>query len=332
MLKRKYTFAVIWSLVLAAFTFYVLLDTFIIARGKKISDDNYYDSLFAQEDDVKLSDIMKDKGRERTVEKNGINTDAGIFDESRKQNDTEATTIGSYTDDNISVTITKHRDYNTDIYVAEVHISSMKYLKCAFAKDTYGRNVTAKTSDTAKVKNAIFAINGDYYGARSEGFVIRNGILYRDTPSYGRKALVIKTDGMFETVTENGTSAKGLLDSGAAHAFSFGPSLVENGEIALLPKDEYGRSAASNPRTAVGMIEPLHYVFVVADGRTPSSHGLSVRQLANFMTNLGVVNGYNLDGGGSSAMYFDGKIINNPTTNGRSISERSVSDIVYIGN
>ena len=54
-------------------------------------------------------------------------------------------------------------------------------------------------------------------------------------------------------------------------------------------------------------------------------------ELAEFMDRLGVETAYNLDGGGSSTMYFNGEIINNPTTSGRSIQERSVSDIVYIG-
>ena len=88
---------------------------------------------------------------------------------------------------------------------------------------------------------------------------------------------------------------------------------------------------ASNPRTAIGMIEPLHYVFVVCDGRTGESEGLSLYELAQFMRALGVDTAYNLDGGGSSTMVFQGELINNPTTSGSSIKERSVSDIVYIG-
>ena len=88
---------------------------------------------------------------------------------------------------------------------------------------------------------------------------------------------------------------------------------------------------ASNPRTAIGQIDELHYVFVVSDGRTSASDGLSLYELASFMSELGVRTAYNLDGGGSSTMVFNGRVVNNPTTNGRSISERSVSDIVYIG-
>ena len=88
---------------------------------------------------------------------------------------------------------------------------------------------------------------------------------------------------------------------------------------------------SSNPRTAIGYINDNTLVFVVSDGRTNESEGLSLYQLATFMKNLGVKSAYNLDGGGSSTMVFQGKVINNPTTNGRNISERSVSDIVYIG-
>ena len=88
---------------------------------------------------------------------------------------------------------------------------------------------------------------------------------------------------------------------------------------------------ASNPRTAIGLIDVLHYVFVVSDGRSSSRKGLSLYQLAQFMEGLGVKTAYNLDGGGSSTMYFNGRVINNPTTNGRTIKEREVSDIVYIG-
>jgi exopolysaccharide biosynthesis protein len=92
-----------------------------------------------------------------------------------------------------------------------------------------------------------------------------------------------------------------------------------------------GKAKASNPRTAIGVIDNLHYLFVVSDGRTSASEGLSLYQLANFMQSLNVKTAYNLDGGGSSTMYFNGTVINNPTTSGRHISERSVSDIVYIG-
>jgi len=87
---------------------------------------------------------------------------------------------------------------------------------------------------------------------------------------------------------------------------------------------------ASNPRTAIGVIGDLHYVFVVSDGRTDDSEGLSLYELAAFLQSLGCTTAYNLDGGGSSSMVFLDEIVNNPV-NGRKSGERSVSDIVYIG-
>ena len=111
---------------------------------------------------------------------------------------------------------------------------------------------------------------------------------------------------------------------------SFGPTLIENGEIQVSASDEVSRAKTTNPRTAIGIIDELHYIIVVADGRTDESEGLSLLELAKLMESYGCVTVYNLDGGGSSTMVFNGVVVNQPTTSGHEISERSVSDIVYI--
>ena len=71
--------------------------------------------------------------------------------------------------------------------------------------------------------------------------------------------------------------------------------------------------------------------MVVSDGRTDRSAGLTLYQLAGFLQSLGATTAYNLDGGGSSTMYFNGRVINEPVNHGSTVSERSISDIVYIG-
>ena len=91
------------------------------------------------------------------------------------------------------------------------------------------------------------------------------------------------------------------------------------------------RAQITNPRTAIGMIEPLHYIMVVSDGRTEESEGLSLFDLGNLMQDLGCDVAYNLDGGGSSTFWFRGEVLNKPTTFGDVIQERLISDIVYIG-
>lgn len=238
----------------------------------------------------------------------------------------------SYTDDNISIKITTSTYDNTVIYTADVQVSDASYLQTAFANSTYGKNITASTSSIADSVGAILAINGDFYGARSSGYVIRNGVLYRDTSSSSsQEDLVISKDGSFSIITEGSVSAGTLLSNGAQQVLSFGPALIENGEISVSENQEVGQAMTSNPRTAICEIGPLHYLLVVADGRTSASEGLSLYQMAQYLQTLGVSTAYNLDGGGSSTMVFNGTVINNPTTNGNKISERSVSDIVYIG-
>lgn len=239
----------------------------------------------------------------------------------------------SYSDGNISVNLTAKTVNETQIYVADVTLSSADYLKTALAQNSYGTNVTAKTSVTAAENNAILAVNGDYYGANSSGYVIRNGVVYRDSvrEDASNGDLAIYKDGSFKIIYENQISADQLVQDGVVNLLAFGPSLVENGEISVSTNAEVGQAMASNPRTAIGIIDENHYIIVVSDGRTSESKGLSLYQMAKVMKSYGVKTAYNLDGGGSSTLYFNGQVINKPTTGGSKISERAVSDIVYIG-
>lgn len=293
---KKYWWRILCSILLIAFTTYVLADTFLISKVYTVVEN----------------ETEKESSNEKNQEK-------------------AETTKTSYSDENIQIKVTEYRENDTTIHVADITLSSEEYLKTALAKGSYGRNVTEKTSEMAEDVNAILAINGDYYGAQESGYVIRDGVIYRDTKESGQEDLVIYEDGTMEIISEDDVTAEELLQKGAKEVLSFGPALVENSEVSVTENDEVGKAMASNPRTAIGVIDDLHYVFVVADGRTTESAGLSLLELAEFMTSLGVKTAYNLDGGGSSTMYFNGEILNNPTTNGKNIEERSVSDIVYIG-
>ena len=246
---------------------------------------------------------------------------------------TATVTNSSYKDDNISINLTETTVNHTQVYVADVTVSSSTYLKTAFAQNSFGTNVTAKTSVTAADNDAILAVNGDYYGANSSGYVIRNGVVYRDTvrENSNNGDLAIYKDGSFKIIYEDQISAEQLVKDGVINLLAFGPALVENGEIAVGKNQEVGQAMASNPRTAIGIIDENHYIIVVSDGRTSESEGLSLYQLAEVMKSYGAKTAYNLDGGGSSTLYFNGQVINKPTTGGNRISERAVSDIVYIG-
>lgn len=266
---------------------------------------------------------------------------AGIYSESenieKKEMDTEngstLVTNDSFDDNNIHVKLKQERIADTDVYFVDIQLNSIQYLKAAFAKNTYGRNINEPTSKIAEEHGAIVAINGDFYGFRDYGYVIRNGVLYRSNyKNDTEQVFAIYDDGRCETFLSKDISAQQLMDNGAIQMLSFGPALVENGVVTVQESDpdDLETIAGRNPRTAIGMIEPLHYVFVVVDGRTRESVGYTFYELANVMLDYGCIEAYNLDGGGSSTLYFNGKVINTPT-DGITVGEREVSDIVYIG-
>lgn len=347
---KKKIWPVFYLTLLGIFSVYVLLDTFVIARSMAVvpqaetenaaaaaedSGDGSFEvaaaDTSANTDDSDSADDSVYAGDSDSVNDSGANNSLEPAGNSVSDDSSPSVTDSSYSDENISISLTEYREYDTTIYVADVTLASADYLKTAFADSTYGRNVTEKTSEIADSVDAILAINGDYYGAQEKGYVIRGGVLYRDSAVAGQEDLVIYADGSFSVINESDVTAQELLDAGAVNVLSFGPGLIENGEIAVSAGEEVGKAMASNPRTAIAITEDGHYLFVVSDGRTSESSGLSLSEMAAFLQSLGVKTAYNLDGGGSSTMVFNGEIINNPTTGGRHSKERSVSDIVYIG-
>ena len=353
---RKHKWALGFSACLLAFTVFLSLDTFVLSSAYQENATQMNTAMF---ENVQSGNSVESAEEPEATEENAGDTaepqaetapqenmeNFGKKHKSRKTDGEESVretaetpaeiaadsaNSRTYQDENVSVTLTEQTVNGTAVYVADVQLSSAEYLKTAFANDAYGKNVTAKTSAIAAAHDAILAINGDYYGARERGYVIRNGIIYRDVAD-SADVLCIYADGTMEIVDPATVTVQELLARGVWQAFSFGPALVEDGAVTVSEGDEVGKAKASNPRTAVGMIDPLHYVFVVSDGRTDASEGLSLYELAQFMQTLGVETAYNLDGGGSSTMVFQGEVINNPTTSGNSIKERGVSDIVYIG-
>ena len=305
---KKHLWAICFTIVLIAFTTYAALDTFVISA--------VYDENATGMNTAMFSDVTSE-----TQSENGESQQAPPAETYSDES--------TYKDENISITLTEYEYEDTVVYVADVTLSSAEYLKTAFANGAYGRNITATTSSIAEANGAIFAINGDFYGAQEKGYVIRNGIVYRDTAK-GLDVLCICANGTMEVVSDRDYTADELVEMGVWQAFTFGPVLIEDGEIAVGVNTEVGKAKASNPRSAIGMIDENHFVFVVSDGRTSESEGLSLYELAEFMQSLGVKTAYNLDGGGSSTMFFGGEVVNNPTSGGR-IKEREVSDIVYIG-
>ena len=264
---KKNLFAIVYSVLLTAFTVYVLMDTFVITRvystvpvveaSSEAGSDGADSDTAVTDSDTAVADSYSAVA-EAAV--NASTSDQTGESPTSQQPDSTAT---SYQDENITITLTQYREYDTSIYVADITLSSPEYLQTALAQNAYGRNVTEKTSEMAVENGAILAINGDYYGAQESGYVLRNGVLYRDIAERGQEDLVIYEDGSFEIITEDEVTAQELLERGAVQILSFGPALVLDGKRVedFDGADTWMDMSQGNERQRIAFcqVEPLHY-------------------------------------------------------------------------
>ncbi|WP_315096608.1 phosphodiester glycosidase family protein [uncultured Cellulomonas sp.] len=273
---------------------------------------------------VEISDVQAYEASQGTTATTTTDADA-VATETSYESSTSSVSISTVT--------TGSGDDTVTYYVADVVLSDATALRSAFAQNQFGANITEDTSDIAADNGAVFAVNGDYYGFRDTGIVIRNGVVYRDEGA--REGLAFYTDGHVEVYDETATTADELVAAGVWNTLSFGPALLEDGQVVDGIEDVEVDTNVGNhsiqgeqPRTAVGVVGDNHLVFVVVDGRSPGySAGVTLTGLAAIMQGLGATTAYNIDGGGSSTMYFDGALVNDPLGTGQ---ERGTSDILYI--
>ncbi|MBK8458980.1 MAG: phosphodiester glycosidase family protein [Micropruina sp.] len=262
---------------------------------------------------------------EATVEQTPVAAATGTASANTYGSDTTAITIEKVVSGSGNDTVTA--------FVADITVTGAQVIRSAFANGQFGTNIIANPSAIAASQNAVLAINGDYYGFRDTGIVVRNGKAYRDLGA--RQGLALGGDGSAVLYDETTTSADALIADGVWQTLSFGPGLVEAGRViegidAIEIDTNVGNHSiqGSHPRTAVGLVAPNHWLWVVVDGRSAGySRGMTLPELAKFFVDRGASVAYNLDGGGSSAMYFNGALVNNPLGRNR---ERGTSDILYV--
>jgi exopolysaccharide biosynthesis protein len=339
--KRKILLPLL-IVVLLAFTAYALADRYLI-RHVEIANVNAYaytmEATLKPTLPVENSTLITAQGAAVTNE----SAADSAAEEAAGTGDAEITTPDTaddwnYQSDAVSITVRQNTSGSggsaLTYFVADVVVQDATRLRSAFADNQFGRNIIAATSEIARENHAVFAINGDYYGFRTDGIEIRNGVIYRDEPA--RTGLAFYRDGSMKIYDETQTSAEDLLAEGVWNTVSFGPALVEDGEVAdfsgkVSIDTNVGNHSiqGKNPRTGVGIIDANHFVFIVVDGRSRNySQGVTLAEFAAIFKKLGCTQAYNIDGGGSSTMYFMGRVVNNPL--GRE-SERGTSDILFIG-
>ena len=235
----------------------------------------------------------------------------------------------SYKDPSITVTISTGRRFDCDYWVARIKIKNASQLRTVSAygfDDKSGKGKTAITM--AKRANAVLAINGDYfnYDKNFRGYCMRQGKLYFDNLQGRRDILLIDEDGDFHAIQsapENAVAKGKINGKKVINAFYFGPLMVEKGKV--LRVMSHVREAYVNEkrqRMAIGQVGPLEYICACCASPQHGNFGMTVPEIAQLMADSGAKIAYNLDGGNSTAMYFNGDLLN---TN----DKRELADIIY---
>ena len=225
--------------------------------------------------------------------------------------------------------------YTVDLYVEKV---TNILTNVAVNKD--GELSRDDVASQAEEVGAKLAISGDYFRNSKIGYIVRNGMLYRDVKSKNDYC-ILNTDGSLVCVDGSTfESMKSIYTENVWQCWAFGPTLLTDSGKVITNNNNFningGRYHSTDindngiqnkhPRSAIGYIEDGHYLFVLVDGRSEGySSGATLAELSQIMYDEGCRTAYNLDGGRSAVLWFNGEVINSPYKDGREIS-----DIIYI--
>ncbi len=230
-----------------------------------------------------------------------------------------------YEDPSLKVRIETDRAYDTNVMLAYVEIADASQIRTTMA-DRYGTTRVTYPENMAKRVNAVLAVNGDFFNYRNSGYLVRQGILYRDKTDSLYDLLIIDDQGDFHILKDPTPEDAHSFPGTIINTFNFGPALVIDGEEVLPVKRIDGGTFRKAQRMAACQIGPLSYVFVAVEGpENKGSVGMTIEELIHYVHGLGVKMAYNLDGGSSSSIILDGMKINATSNKKR----RTICDILY---
>ncbi len=221
-----------------------------------------------------------------------------------------------YQDPTLEIHVTEGRYQETTWTAARIKIAYPAQLRTAMYRDRYGGGQAQgePVMVYAERKNAVFAINDDWYMSQyrqNAGCVIRQGVEYRMKCNQSKNAydiLVIDEQGDFHAFpAATDEDIRGFTGT-IVNAFTFGPVLVKDGEAQPVLVDNHMGSFARAQRMGIGQIGPLEYICVCCEGpEDPGSQGLLLEEFGQLVASFGDVQMfYNLDGGSSATMVFRG--------------------------
>lgn len=237
-----------------------------------------------------------------------------------------------YQDESIHVTVEHGNVGKVKTSIVRVKIADASQIRTAMSKDNYDDKTYVKATAMAKHVNAIAAVNGDFFKYFYKiGYVVRQGVFYRDALNGERDVLIIDNKGDFHAV-RNATSESMAdylantfpQDRTVINTFTLGPVLVENGEVQEITTREF-QYRYKMQRVCIAQIGELEYAIVECDGKADATSGMTMANFAEYVQSLfpDCILAYNLDGGGSTNV-----IVNNVRIH-KNTDARNISDILY---
>lgn len=234
-------------------------------------------------------------------------------------------TSDRYVSWDLDLTLTTHAFSDEEVpvnyHVMDIYVRNVENLYASVSMSE--RNLF---TDMVSASGCVLAVSGDYCGNDQAAYeVVRNGVELRASDYIIHDICVLDYDGNLSVYTPETYNRESIMAENPYQLWNFGPILVENGvnKTDFLKNYDIG---GLNPRIAVGMVEPGHYIFVVVEGQHPT--GMKLSSLARIMKNLGCVTAYNMDGGASAHGYFNGTLVRNGHPNSE---PRKLFDIICIG-
>ncbi len=260
----------------------------------------------------------------RILNQNKVVTTGAVTDTSRIKIKTTPTKSSSTT---VSSTTSVNAIYSSSDNISMINIKDTNYIGKLMIVDNpsriqlalinnFGENYSGlRLSALAQKYNAEAAINasgfqdsnGEGNGGIPTGLVVKNGkVLYSDDV---KSFNIIGFDFNHRLITGQFT-LDDIKNNNIQDAVSFGPALIVNGTPTTIIGDG---GWGIQPRTAIGQTVDGKVLLLEIDGRQPVySLGATIREVQNIMIKYGAINASNLDGGSSTAMYYDGDILNKP--------------------
>ncbi len=323
---------------LAAVMVFSLMFTIPSGAVTEDAQDAYYEALYEESEGAYASELPKPKAvlasavfSDILPSANVSALDGDLFTPGNAPVAENFTETG-YRDDTIIVELEQKRMFDSDVFVAYVKIATPSQLRTAIAGNKLSSTRTNQTSVITAAYNGIVGINGDYYSDkdRQGGHIVRQGQVMRERVSDNFDLMFIDEMGDLHVFHRGKQEQQEKVDRfkqehEIVNAFCFGPGLVIDGEK---PEDvseyKWFDATGENPRAGIGQIDMLTYVLVAVNGRTDESVGVTLDQFADIMLELGCKQAYNLDGGNSATLAYNGTVYNAKVQ-----KERDVSDIIY---